>query len=215
MKNKINRIVDTAIKQFNVCLNKNENEPFREIIREPLGFIKSNPKEIKIASRKNQGETEYQRKIYQSEDCWYDMELPIGQWKSSNDRTCSKRIDLIGRDKSDGRYVLCELKYKKDGAGNPFDAVLQVLAYYLMLQNNCEKLQKEGVCHETSSGDLRTPTTFDWTEVAKNVKLQVRANDKYWANWEKNTEKNSAAKQIIEECGKLGLTIEMVKDECK
>lgn len=223
MKNKIFEIVESAIKEFDVKPNNNENEPFRNIIKKPLEFTRSTPKEIKISSLKNKGETEYQRKIFNAEDFWFDMELPIGQWLSygNSKRLCSKRIDLIGFDKNDGKYILCELKYKKEGSGNPFDAVLQVLAYYQMLKQNHSKLQAGNVRHILSkSNDLREPKYFDWNAVAENIKLQIRANKNYWANWQKDenkpmdkrSKKNRAANYIISECEKIGLIIETKED---
>ncbi len=64
-----------------------------------------------------------------------DLELPIGQYKSSKQFT-SLRIDLIG--KKEGRFILCELKKTKK-AGQPFDAIMQLIAYHVLLQNNYKK----------------------------------------------------------------------------
>ena len=170
------KIVEDAIANNSVKLNKGGNTTFLKIIKEPKSFFRSNPNVIKSANPNNKGETGYQREIYDSKDeniIWLDMELPIGQ---DYDGDRGKRVDLIGWNGE--QYVVCELKYVKEHGTpkNPFDAILQVLAYYFMIKNNCKKLDYQNVFHSNAKGE------FSWVDVASNCNLQIRAPKKYWEN---------------------------------
>lgn len=202
MEKTLFQIIIKAIAAHKVELSKGNTE-FLGLILFPLKFHKSTPSKIGVPSEKNHGETKYQREIYDREsELWYDMELPIGQWENRS----SKRVDLIGFDKSDKKYIICELK-KTEEAGQPFDALLQLISYYLMIKQNCKMLDEKGIFH--TNGRKK----FSWEDVANGCKLQIRATKSYWDNWEKDTDKNKAAKEIICQCKDLGLIIEIKKDE--
>ncbi len=212
MKEKIYEIINTAIKD---CSKKEDYSIFVNLINIPWGFNKSNPNKFGKESPKNSGETKYQRFIFQEEsDVWLDMELPVGQNRNdSKSRWCSKRIDLIG--KKDGKYILCELKV--EGGDNPLKAILQILAYYLMIKQNCQILDKSNVYHKGSDGTLRNPERFKWSEVAEQPILHIRAPKQYWARWEKssNQKEKDAFNIILKECRAIGLEISIIKDEWK
>ena len=164
-------------------LSKN-NKKFIEIIQNPWGFDHSMPGEYHPASDKNEGETKWQREIYESEEYWYDLELPIGQNKSAeSERWSSLRVDLVGEIGS--RPVICEFK-DTTHAANPFDAVLQLLAYYCMIKQNAEKLDLLSIHH--TNNDIRN-RSFKWVDLADNPILILRANGEYWNNWHKGTPK--------------------------
>lgn len=204
--------IEEIIKE--VRLNS-RNKVFLELIKSPIDFEKSEPGEYKPADYKNEGETKWQRKLYNEEsNIWLDLELPIGQYPStSSGRRISKRVDLIG--KKGGKYILCELKKTKKGeAGQPFDALLQLLAYYFIIKNNCEKLdgQHPRPIHHTNAHDK----SWKWTDLANNPILLLRANEDYWKNWknwEKKTKKNDAAKKIIKSCRKMGIDIKFADEK--
>lgn len=183
-------------------LNAN-NEKFRKIIEEPWGFDHSNPKKVGNASDSNSGETMWQRELFETEpDYWYDFELPIGQVVECGKVTKVCRVDLVGMIES--HPVICELKYTKK-AGQPFDALLQLLAYYCMIVNNAEKLDQCDIHHE-----IEDVKGFNWVDFKNNNPILIlRANESYWSNWSKTTDKNKAAKDIIEVCKKYGLEIQL------
>ena len=54
---------------------------------------------------------------------WLDIEIPVAQSGKPRDRC----LDLIGKDE-DGRYVLCELKFRRrsEDNGNPREAANQL-----------------------------------------------------------------------------------------
>lgn len=183
--------INHIVEKCGVKLSRGNNA-FLELILKPYKFIKSKPGKYNFASENNKGETSRQRNLYKEESIWLDLELPIGQVKNDKNYTISKRVDLIG--KKDGRYIVCELKETKN-SGQPFDAILQLIAYYVMLQNNCQTLDEYNV-HHTNSHD----SNWKWTDVAKNPILLLRANKEYWSNWEKTTKKNMAAREIVKFC---------------
>ena len=191
---KVLKIVD------GIELNAN-NKKFRKIIEEPWGFDHSNPKKVGNASDSNRGETMWQRELFETEpDYWYDGELPIGQVIECGKVTNECRVDLVGMIES--HPVICELKYTKQ-AGQPFDALLQLLAYYCMIVNNAEKL---GDIHHKND-DVKG---FNWVDFKNNNPILIlRANESYWSNWSKTTDKNKAAKKIIEVCKEYGLEIQL------
>ena len=204
LKDRIKSICDF----HNVKLN-NKNKEFLSYIDTPLVFEHSTPGEIGEASENNKGETSGQREIFKNQDTviWLDMELPIG--KSPNTNSRYKRIDLIGKYKDIDKYILCELKHTKK-AGQPFDALLQLIAYYVALQSNWEKLDPNN--HHKESENFK-PKMFKWKDVAKNVELRVRANKEFWLNWNKPTPKNKATKEIIEFLKNNKLIVRLFSDD--
>lgn len=182
-----------------------KNKKFRKIIQEPWGFGHSKPGEFGSADQDKVTETNWQRELFETEpDYWYDFELPIGQVVECGKVTKVCRVDLVGMIES--RPVICELKYTKK-AGQPFDALLQLLAYYCMIVNNAEKL---GDIHHTND-DVKG---FNWGDfIDNNPILILRANEPYWSNWSKTTNKNEAAKEIIKVCKKYGLEIQLWNEE--
>jgi len=162
-------------------LNEN-NKDCLEKIDAPPGFYKANLGTFSLASKKG-GETQYQRELYKNESRWLDMELPPGKGKTNK----PMKIDLIGRDCDE--FILCELKNENE---NPFDALLQVLVYYLMIQQNAEMMDAEKVHHKNARCQC-----FKWVKVRDNVKLLIKA--KKWGSHEKV--KITALKKIIKNCG--------------
>lgn len=184
-----------------VKLNGN-NKKFRDIIENPWGFDHQSPGAYNEASDTNNGETRWQRKLYHEEACWCDLELPIGQGKREK-QWGSLRVDLIGM--NNARPIICELKHTQK-AGQPFDAILQLLAYYCMIVQNAEKLDREHIHH------TNVAQSFKWTQITNNPLLMLRANHTYWENWEKSTKKNMAARQIVQLCKDKGLDILLVDE---
>lgn len=179
-----------------------KNIKFRDIIKEPWEFYYSKPGELGSADQDKYTETNWQRELlFEKEtNCWYDGELPIGQVIECGKVTNDCRVDLVGMIES--HPVICELKYTKQ-AGQPFDALLQLLAYYCMIVNNAEKL---GDIHHTNE-DVKG---FNWVDFKNNNPILIlRANESYWSNWSKTTDKNKAAKKIIEVCKEYGLEIQL------
>ena len=183
------------------------NEKYLNIIREPskYAFHHSRPGKYNQAAVQNNGETAWQRELYEKESgIWVDLELPIGQYQPNNNRYISLRVDLIG--KKDGRFVLSELKKTKN-AGQPFDAILQLIAYYVLLQYNYKQLDKQDIHHANCNKD------WTWEEVYNNPILLLRANDEYWGNWNKQTKKNKAAREIVEFCRTNNIDIRLYCNE--
>lgn len=184
-------------------LNAN-NEKFRKIIEEPWGFAYSKPGKLGRADQDEYTETNWQRELlFEKEtNCWYDGELPIGQVVECGKVTKECRVDLVGMIES--HPVICELKYTKK-AGQPFDALLQLLAYYCMIVNNADELDQRDIHHKNK--DVKG---FNWGDFKNNNPILIlRANKPYWSNWSKTTNKNEAAKKIIEVCKKYGLEIQL------
>lgn len=179
------------------------NREFKMLIQSPWGFTSSKPKKHNAAKESNDGETKWQRDLYNGEERWIDIELPIGQNRNEKGKLCPKRVDLIGEE--DGRYIICELK-KTKGAEEPFGAIIQLLAYYRMITCNAETLDDKAIYHTNRKRD------FKWVDVAKNPILMLRANKEYWENWVKSTPKNRAAKEILNICAKHGLEILLIKE---
>lgn len=145
---------------------------------------------------KANGETFLQREIYLNEPQWFDMELPI----------CTKpirhRIDLIGKDKAG--HILLELKRKNNpDATSTLTAVLQVLAYYLIIKQNCEALDKSWVHHKASRR-----LKWKWSDAVEDMRLQVRANKEFWTNQRTGTKYDAVVKSIIDRLkGTIGLEL--------
>lgn len=185
-----------------------KNKKFRKIIEEPWGFGYSMPGELGRADQDEYTETNWQRELlFEKEtNCWYDGELPIGQVVECDKVTKECRVDLVGMIES--HPVICELKYTKE-AGQPFDALLQLLAYYCMIVNNAEKLDQCDIHHKNK--DVKV---FNWGDFKNNTPILIlRANEPYWSNWSKTTNKNKAAKKIIEDCKEYGLEIQLWNGE--
>lgn len=190
-----------------ITLNDN-NRKFSKIIKEPWGFYHSTPGKYGKADDKNKGETSRQRECFDKEkDLWCDLELPIGQQRNKETGYLSTlRVDLIG--KMDSRPVICEMKHTLK-AGQPFDAILQLLAYYCMIVNNAEELDQCDIHHKNE--DVKG---FNWGDFKNNKPILIlRANEPYWSNWSKTTNKNKAAKKIIEVCKEYGLEIQLWIDK--
>lgn len=188
-------------------LNDN-NRKFSEIIKEPWGFDHSKPGKIGSADQYKDKETKWQRELLFEKETiyWYDGELPIGQVVECDKVTKVCRVDLVGMIES--QPVICELKYTKK-AGQPFDALLQLLAYYCMIKQNAKLLDEKTIHHDNARNK-----EFCWDDIANNNPiLMLRANEPYWSNWSKTTDKNKAAKKIIEVCKKYGLEIQLWNEE--
>ena len=184
------------------------NKKFKAIIESPWKFYHSIPGKYGKADDKNKGETSWQRECFDKDkDLWFDLELPIGQQRNEETgRLSTLRVDLIG--KMDSRPVICEMK-KTSKAGQPFDAILQLLAYYCMIKQNA-KLLDENKIHRDNAHNKE----FCWDDIANNNPiLMLRANEPYWSNWSKTTDKNEAAKEIIKVCKKYGLEIQLWNEE--
>ncbi len=184
-----------------------KNKKFINIIQDPnsYDFDHSHPGKYNSPSPQNEGETAWQRELYKMEsDIWLDLELPIGQYKSSKQFT-SLRIDLIG--KKDDRFILCELKKTKN-AGQPFDAILQLIAYHVLLQNNYKKLDEQNIHHTNCNS-----SNWKWEDVKNTHVLWLRANNEYWNNWHKCTKKNGAARKIVELCCKYNIVLQLFCDD--
>lgn len=103
---------------------------------------------------------------------WLDIELPVDY--SGNAR--GRSIDLIGKDE-EGRYVLCELKFRKQyhDNGNPEEAAKQVKKYYELIKKN----------HSEICGHKENGKPIDWQEVTSDrTRLVVAANTSYWNFWD-------------------------------
>ena len=186
-----------------VKLNGN-NKKFRDIIENPWGFDHSIPGVYHGVSDTNNGETKWQRELYENETWWYDLELPIGQ-KYIAKQWGSLRVDLIGM--QDARPIICELKYTSK-AGQPFDAILQLLAYYCMIVHNADKLDLKDIHHTNARNRV-----FKWRNLTANPILMLGANPNYWNNWVKETPKNKAANEISKQCKEKGLEIQLFIDD--
>ena len=102
---------------------------------------------------------------------WLDIEIPVAQSGKPRDRC----IDLIGKDE-DGRYVLCELKFRRRSAdnGNPLEAAAQLNGYLESIKNHCKTLGQ----HLNALGDI------GWEAVANGAtRLVIAANHRYWDSW--------------------------------
>lgn len=198
--NVLQSVVNSVV--MNLTLGKTTALKHIERINKPFDFYGSKPKKYIEKATKN-GETAIQREIYRSENRWYDLELPIGQYKGKK-QTSSIRIDLIG--KIENKLTLCELKYTK-GEGQPLDALLQLISYYIMLLNNASKLDQYNIHHENAEIHNKT---FKWTSFANEpLRLMLLANKSYWRNWHLSSPKNDAVRLLIKKLGEYGLDIEL------
>lgn len=145
------------------------------------------------------GETALQRKIYHNEQQWLDMELPICTAPTRH------RIDLIGKDEAS--YILLELKRKNNpDATSTLTAVLQVLAYYLIVKQNYKSLDESHIHHK----DSREPK-WKWPDAIKDMRLQIRANKEFWTNQRTDTKYEMAVKSIIDRLADI-VGIELVDE---
>ena len=102
---------------------------------------------------------------------WLDIEIPVAQSGKPRDRC----LDLIGKDE-DGRYVLCELKFRRrsEDNGNPLEAADQLNRYLESIKNHYETLGQ----HRNARGYI------DWEAVANGAtRLVIAANHRYWDSW--------------------------------
>ena len=183
------------------------HKDFVSYISAPLEFYHSKPKEYKSEATKQNLETDYQRYLKDNDKwvLWYDIELPIGQTKSECGRTINKCfVDMIGELKVGKRPVIGELKYydkyKGSVADHPFEATIQLLAYYCMIMKNADIL--EGVRHKPVD-------PFEWKKLRNNPILMLRANNDYWDYWRENKkeERDEVLKQIINVCKDLDIQL--------
>ena len=204
MNDKIKEVIHKVGKSVN---QNSDNKKFIDIITNPWGFHYSTPGKYKqLTAPSNNGETNWQRNLYKKEDYWYDLELPLGQYQNSETKCWSSlRVDLVGI--KDSRPIICELKYTKQ-AGQPYDAILQLLAYYCMIEKNAVTLDQQNIHHANARN-----MDFKWIDLTNNPILMVRANPKYWENWDKSTPKNQAARRIVEQCKQIGLEIHLYNDD--
>jgi hypothetical protein len=135
------------------------------------------------------GEKAYQRAVFLSEKTqlqslgeivWNDLELPV-VFNSSSRRKC---IDLIGTIDNDAS-VLCELKFasQKSNSNSPLYAVIELLTYYYLIQENYEELDSGHVFHKN-----KIVKDFRWKDFNHNSIFIVGANEKYWNYWQKRYE---------------------------
>lgn len=178
-----------------------KNQEWIKVIEDPSMFTMegSRPGSFSKKAEKENGETFLQREIYLNERQWLDMELPI----------CTKpichRIDLIGKDKAG--HILLELKRKNNpDATSTLTAVLQVLAYYLIIKQNCEALDENHVHHKDSGNN-----NWKWSEAIEDMRLQVRANQEFWTNQRTDTKYEIAVKSIIDRLADI-VGIELVDE---
>lgn len=198
------------VKDINLSAN---NIKFRDIIKEPWEFYHSKPGKFGSADQYKDKETKWQRELFKTDTIyWYDGELPIGQVKECGKVTKVCRVDLVGMFES--HPVICELKFTKK-AGQPFDALLQLLAYYCMIKQNAKLLDENKIHHaklldenKIHHANARRNKEFCWRDIANNNPiLMLRANSVYWSNKDKRTPKNEATKKILKVCKEHGLDI--------
>ena len=105
---------------------------------------------------------------------WIDIELPVDDSSSAR----GKCLDLIGKD-SNGNYVLCELKFRKNSDnGSPSKATEQLKGYFKSIQDNASELNRIKLGHTNASEQI------DWEKVASSTtRLMVVANSFYWDTW--------------------------------
>ena len=150
----------------------------------------TNPGKLSLDNINATTETAYQRKIFSSvktnlntigEVLWIDMELPV-VFKKSRRRKC---VDLIGI-LNDNTSVLCELKLasEKNRSDSPIYAVIELLIYYYLIQENYKELDEQNVFHE----DKRVKE-FKWEHINHSTVFIIGANDMYWNHWKKRYEK--------------------------
>jgi hypothetical protein len=143
------------------------------------------------------GETAFQRAIFLSRKSkinfnskkdilWKDLELPVILTESPR-RNC---VDLIGN--IGNQLVICELKFMKEtSSDSPWYAVLELLIYYYIILENCNKLDDEEVYHENIQGK------FEWKGIlSPKPLLIVVANEEYWNCWLKK-QKNAYRSKLL------------------
>lgn len=108
---------------------------------------------------------------------WLDMELPVSPGNTN-------RLDLIGRLKKKGSFVICELKYGNsfNPSNDPVYAADEVVKYFELIRNNMHFVKDQH--HYVENADGIIGKEFDWEKVTdKNTELIVVANAAYWAYW--------------------------------
>lgn len=108
---------------------------------------------------------------------WLDMELPVAPGNSS-------RLDLIGRLKQKGTFVICELKFGNsfNTSDDPVYAANEVVKYFELIRQNYTFVKDQH--HYTKNDDGIIGKEFDWKKVTETTtELIVVANAAYWAYW--------------------------------
>ena len=108
---------------------------------------------------------------------WLDMEIPVAEGNSS-------RLDLIGRLKKKGKFVICELKFGNSfkPSNDPLYAADEVVKYFELIRKNLAFVSNQH--HYSPNEDGVVGKEFDWEKVTeKNTELIVVANAAYWAYW--------------------------------
>ena len=140
-------------------------------------------------SKKNKGETAFQRALYskgsgvisEKKVIWCDIELPV-TFSNAGRRRC---VDLIGRLEGCGDF-LCELKYANPdceslpSSNAPDYAILEALLYYALVKKNQKELHNCNVRRVNHNAD------FNWADVAKSQVIMVLANDSFWRKAQRN-----------------------------
>jgi len=195
-----------------------ENKACLQIIKNPdcIGFDHSHQhgldKKEPPGPKNNHGETSYRSELYKRQERWLDEEITIGFFPCQG----KKRIDLIGYE--DGQFILCELKKDGKGSSHPFDALLQVLAYYLIIRKNAKTLHdKEFYRRGTSRWQNRGLTWLDVKKSDEENKLRLLVYAKKWsakrATFKASKPKNDAMDEIIKGCaGKLQIDVDAEND---
>lgn len=200
--------IRNIITTLSIDLSDN-NKKFLSLIEKPDTFYESHPGAYGVPSEHNNGETSWQRKLFREEsDVWRDLELPIGQKRKSGKTINAARVDLIGF--KNGRYIICELKHEKDEADQPFDAILQLIAYFVLIKKNYMLLD-ESYVHRKDC--IKERGEWTWEDVAKDPIILLRCNNKFWSNWSESTPKNKAAREIVEFCRTNNIDIRLYCNE--
>ena len=114
---------------------------------------------------------------------WLDMELPVSPLNAD-------RLDLIGRLKKKGTFIICEVKfgnsfnpsYRTKYLSSPELAANEVVQYYEMVRKNLTFVTDQH--HYTPNDEGIKGKEFDWEKVVDGkTELIVVANAAYWAYW--------------------------------
>ncbi len=177
-------------------------------LSEIYSFYGSVPVKFKDKATNANSEVAYQREVYKHDLKWIndgiewlDLELPVGQNKGDKKVQNKAFIDLIG--KRGNEYILCELKYNEN-SDNPYDAMQQVLTYYVMIIENCTKMST--VFHPNNKLEKQ----LSWCEIAKKLIIQLRAPKDYWETYSKEME--DLSENYIIKLENIGITLEVVED---
>ena len=129
---------------------------------------------------------------------WLDHELPLEAKKRGY-----KRLDLLGVD-SEGRYVLCELKFSGDGGtgnGDPVEADEQLLRYMRLAR----EYGKWFALHK----DLPHDVPFDLEAFLRDSpRLMVAADCAYWDFWAGRNSRRKSRRSLSPEIEHYMIDIE-------